>query len=36
MLELLNRRVRSVEDLIEVIDLPVLATISSAGRTAAS
>ncbi|SFH17709.1 chain length determinant protein EpsF [Nitrosospira sp. Nsp14] len=34
MLELLNRRVRSVEDLIEVIELPVLATISSAGRTA--
>jgi polysaccharide biosynthesis transport protein len=34
MLELLNRRVRSVEDLLEVIELPVLATISSAGRTA--
>jgi polysaccharide biosynthesis transport protein len=28
MLELRNRRVRSVEDLAEVIDLPVLATIS--------
>ncbi len=30
MLELLNRRVRSAEDLIEAIDLPVLAIISSA------
>jgi succinoglycan biosynthesis transport protein ExoP len=34
ILELVNRRVRSVEDLIEVIELPVLATISSSGRTA--
>ena len=31
MLELVNRRVRSVEDLVEAIELPVLATISSAG-----
>ena len=31
MVELRNRRVRSVEDLVEVTDLPVLATISSAG-----
>jgi chain length determinant protein EpsF len=31
MLELLNRRVRSVEDLTQVMDLPVLATISIAG-----
>jgi succinoglycan biosynthesis transport protein ExoP len=31
IIELRNRRVRSLEDLIEVIDLPVLATISSAG-----
>lgn len=30
MLELGNRRVRSVEDLVEIIDLPVLATIPSA------
>ncbi|MDQ3185484.1 MAG: chain length determinant protein EpsF [Pseudomonadota bacterium] len=30
MLELLNRRVRSAVDLVEVIDLPVLAVISSA------
>ena len=31
MLELVNRRVRSAEDLVEIIELPVLATISSAG-----
>ena len=31
ILELVNRRVRSVEDLAELIDLPVLATISSSG-----
>ncbi len=30
ILELVNRRVRSVEDLVEITDLPVLATISSA------
>ena len=30
MLELVNRRVRSAEDLVEAIELPVLATISSA------
>jgi len=33
MLELINRRVRSVEDLVEAIELPVLATISSAGSS---
>jgi polysaccharide biosynthesis transport protein len=35
ILELLNRRVRSMDDLLEVIELPVLATISSTGRIAA-
>ena len=34
ILELVNRRVRSVEDLSELIDLPVLATISSSGGIA--
>jgi uncharacterized protein involved in exopolysaccharide biosynthesis len=32
--ELLNRRVRSVEDLAEMIELPVLAIVSSKERTA--
>lgn len=36
MVELRNRRVRSVEDLVEIIDLPVLATISSGGSRSAS
>jgi succinoglycan biosynthesis transport protein ExoP len=31
LVELKNRRVRSLEDLLEVIDVPVLATISSGG-----
>lgn len=34
MLELSNRRVRSVEDLTSAIDVPVLASIGSAGRLA--
>jgi polysaccharide biosynthesis transport protein len=34
ILELLNRRVRSVEDLAEMIELPVLAIVSSKERTA--
>ena len=35
MLELSNRRVRSAEDLLETIDLPVLATISSVASPSA-
>ena len=31
MLELMNRRVRSTEDLMQMLDLPVLASISSSG-----
>ncbi|MEO6563674.1 MAG: GNVR domain-containing protein, partial [Nitrosospira sp.] len=31
IVELRNRRVRSLEDLVEIIDIPVLATISSLG-----
>jgi polysaccharide biosynthesis transport protein len=36
VLELMNRRVRSVEDLTQVMDLPVLATISIAGTRSPS
>ncbi|UUZ73577.1 hypothetical protein LP415_10755 [Polaromonas sp. P1(28)-8] len=33
LLELANRRVRSTEDLVQMLDLPVLASISSSGRS---
>lgn len=33
MLELANRKVRSADDLVEALDLPVLGSIASAGRT---
>jgi capsular polysaccharide biosynthesis protein len=33
MLELMNRRVRSADDLLEALDLPVLGQISSAAGT---
>jgi succinoglycan biosynthesis transport protein ExoP len=33
MLELANRKVRSADDLVESLDLPVLGTIASAGRS---
>ena len=33
MLELANRRVRSIEDLVEGLDLPVLAAISATDST---
>ncbi|ABE43811.1 chain length determinant protein EpsF [Polaromonas sp. JS666] len=33
LLELANRRVRSSEDLVQMLDLPVLASISSSGRS---
>ena len=36
VLELMNRRVRSVEDLNQIMDLPVLATISIAGTRSPS
>lgn len=35
MLELVNRRVRSAEDLTQILDLPVLGNIASSGRTRA-
>jgi succinoglycan biosynthesis transport protein ExoP len=33
MLELANRKVRSADDLVDALDLPVLGTIASAGRS---